>query len=126
MGIKCFLRGHRWKDCKCEACGQSRNYGHVWQGCVCSVCRAQRDTGHVTEGCRCTVCGREVHDWAVQTLTCADICPYDYCVNYYGGGPCTLPQDGEPVNRTCRKCGRYEEIWVKDEKVSPRENLPVR
>ena len=82
MGLICKLLGHRWVNCRCARCGESRDEGHQWveaeDRCerACSICGKTEIIPHQWFHCRCKRCGeqRDEHHLWLKKSACEQVC----------------------------------------------------
>ena len=76
VNVKCLFGSHRWRGCKCDACGKTRDQQHDWsKDCEeCSICGKMRTGAHAWAGCRCLTCQKRAwrgytHVWRGNTCS---------------------------------------------------------
>lgn len=129
MSLLCRIGMHKWKGCKCDACGKTRNQdhdwskdcekcshcgqtrtnSHKWSGCKCSTCGKTRDESHTWSSCKCSECGKgrdEEHDWSKDCEKCA-ICG------------ATRKDCHRLQGCKCIVCGSEIHDWTAGKKIAP-------
>lgn len=120
MNLKCKLAGHQWRGCRCQACGETRDFEHTFAPgpgpCheTCRVCGKTRDNKHqweqLPERCaqKCSVCRQERptdHEYQPVEGRCLEKCAR--CGHEEAGNHVWQYQRGK---RRCSRCGAAQPL----------------
>jgi hypothetical protein len=120
MNLKCLF-GHKWNDCKCERCGETRDEEHKWiilKGkCIekCSMCGKERGIEHKWNHCKCEICGTtrdEEHNYVFINETCivkCSICGKEREMHTY---------NFRGLGYKCTKCGALKQFKSVEEYIA--------
>ena len=115
MNLKCILSFHKWDNCKCSACGKTREWWHDWsKDCeTCAKCHKAKPAAHVWSRCKCSKCDKtrdEGHDWSKDCETCAKCHKARTGTHVWGGCKCStcgkIRDEGHDWSKSCETCAK--------------------